>query len=239
MIEGLRPSWQTHVLIGRGEIFREYKVDGKAFSSNAIAQLLWQDPSCRAWCECYTCRCKCGVLGSQTTVHPSGHRLEKVKHIDTYFWPTDELLSKWESHLVDSAVGFQSQWGFRAVGVWHNSGEITSPCAVVSQCTEGWSQYFPPPAGCCEISWYRELAFKMYSLLTSVWIHCRSKLYLWQVSHRTLALSKTLLEKSLSISVMVKDTSLWVPHQNHGGASNIPGRRGRWYPHPAAHFSPA
>lgn len=111
MIEGLRPSWQTHVLIGRGEIFREYKVDGKAFSSNAIAQLLWQDPSCRAWCECYTCRCKCGVLGSQTTVHPSGHRLEKVKHIDTYFWPTDELLSKWEWHLVDSAVGFQSCWG--------------------------------------------------------------------------------------------------------------------------------
>lgn len=35
------PSRQTHILIGRGEISRECKqVDGKAFSSNAIAQLL-------------------------------------------------------------------------------------------------------------------------------------------------------------------------------------------------------
>lgn len=176
MIEGLRPSWQTQVLTGRGDFSRECEyVDGKAFSSNAIAQLLWQDPCCRAWCEHHTCRWKGGVLGSQTTAHPSGCCLEKVKHINIYFWPTDELLSKWESNLVDSAVGFQSHWAFRAVGVWHSSGQINSPCAMVSQCTEGCSQHFPPPVGCFETSWHKKLDFKMYSLLSKIWTLYRSK----------------------------------------------------------------
>lgn len=76
--------------------------------------------------------------------------LEKAKITDTHFHPIDELLSKWESNLVDSAVGCQSYWDVRATGLWCKSGQSSCPSAM-------GSQYSPPSVRCFEISWYREL----------------------------------------------------------------------------------
>lgn len=92
--------------------------------------------------------------------------------------------------------GFQSCWGVAQPWTDHFS---------LCQCTEGWSQYFPPPVGCLEISWYKELDFKMYSLLSKVWACYRSKLESLSQSSGSL---KTLLWKCLSISFMGKERHL-------------------------------
>lgn len=56
------------------EMLRDCKwMDGRAFFSNVIAQLFWQNPSCRVGYGFSFCRWRCRTLGSQTTIHLSGH----------------------------------------------------------------------------------------------------------------------------------------------------------------------
>lgn len=133
-------------------------VDGKAFfqQCHCTAALTESQLQAGVWVLCLQVKMRSfGV----TDHYPSLRTLclEKVKNTDTNFRPIDEVLSKWESNLVDSAVGFQSHWNFRAIGLWHNCGQISSPCAMVSQCIKSWSQYLPPSVRSFGISWDREL----------------------------------------------------------------------------------
>lgn len=150
MIEGLRPSWQTHRFNRDWGDFQGIEAGAwKGFfqQCHCTAALTGSQLPAMVWV--LHLQVKMGSFGVTDNCPSLGTLLRGDWTHQHLFLANIWASEQWESNLVDSAGGFQSHWGFRAVGVWHSSGQITSPCATVSQCTEGWSQ-FPST---CRVLW--------------------------------------------------------------------------------------